>query len=456
MRGCCPLRNGVVGRKISASCGGAYAITDSAPPFLRSELPHAHSTSPPHDSLQVIENTRMSIAQHHKICSKLFQCLCSVARGAGKIQDCDPVDFLDEFDKYKLWSGNVGARHTGQYYELSLDYRLREASFFKDQVLRLLEILQRRLDKATHLLNGSRVPFEDCVSVSDAGGDESSRLPAISENMSQDDESLWESSSDTSSSVSCRSADQSESRKNSRKSATLLRFPKDPSDAANQGELFQVLDGIKNTITALYRLPIRRPAPIDRLRGRSADETAHFQYFDISYVRNKFPLLDGQVSKRLGAMITKRRQLLMYRRAHQDALKAPRVAAHSKDDPFSAITPQKSPIAGVQAVAQPIPNVIIQHPPSQRESGRSTRRTKATTAVEQAVDLFAPSIPESRFMSRTSVAASQLTKSIHIKVPPRPRNQDGLGMTRFQCNYCQLTPHIRSNIRWKYVSKSKW
>jgi hypothetical protein len=40
----------------------------------------------------------------------------------------------DEFDKYKLWAGNVGAAHWGKRYEISLDYRLREASFYKTQV----------------------------------------------------------------------------------------------------------------------------------------------------------------------------------------------------------------------------------------------------------------------------------------------------------------------------------
>ncbi len=40
----------------------------------------------------------------------------------------------EEFAKYKLWAGNVGAAHSGKRYEISLDYRLREASFYKTQV----------------------------------------------------------------------------------------------------------------------------------------------------------------------------------------------------------------------------------------------------------------------------------------------------------------------------------
>lgn len=40
----------------------------------------------------------------------------------------------EEFDKYKIWAGNVGAGHFGKRYKISLDYGLREAKFLKDQV----------------------------------------------------------------------------------------------------------------------------------------------------------------------------------------------------------------------------------------------------------------------------------------------------------------------------------
>ena len=44
------------------------------------------------------------------------------------------LEVQDEFDKYKIWAGNVGAAHEGKTSQLSLDYRLREASFYKAQV----------------------------------------------------------------------------------------------------------------------------------------------------------------------------------------------------------------------------------------------------------------------------------------------------------------------------------
>ena len=42
--------------------------------------------------------------------------------------------FADEFAKFKLWAGNMGAMHSGKTYEISLDYRLKLAPFYKAQV----------------------------------------------------------------------------------------------------------------------------------------------------------------------------------------------------------------------------------------------------------------------------------------------------------------------------------
>lgn len=42
--------------------------------------------------------------------------------------------FADEIAKFKLWAGNMGAMHSGRRYEISLDYRLKRAPFYKAQV----------------------------------------------------------------------------------------------------------------------------------------------------------------------------------------------------------------------------------------------------------------------------------------------------------------------------------
>ena len=69
-----------------------------------------------------------SIAQCHNRCHLAFKGLCEAAQGSPQYRD-----LLDEFDKYSLWAGNIGAAHS-ETNKLSLDYRLREATLYKEQV----------------------------------------------------------------------------------------------------------------------------------------------------------------------------------------------------------------------------------------------------------------------------------------------------------------------------------
>lgn len=75
----------------------------------------------------------MSLAESHAECYIAFQELCEAEQGSERCHSY----LLDEFDKYRLWAGNVGVAHSKETYKLSLDHRLREASFYKDQVLHI-------------------------------------------------------------------------------------------------------------------------------------------------------------------------------------------------------------------------------------------------------------------------------------------------------------------------------
>ena len=76
------------------------------------------------------------IAVSHLLCHGLFGRLCAATQlSTHKWLQSEPAlltDLLDEFDRYQLWAGNVGAGH--QSYKLSLDYRLEEATFYRDRV----------------------------------------------------------------------------------------------------------------------------------------------------------------------------------------------------------------------------------------------------------------------------------------------------------------------------------
>jgi hypothetical protein len=81
-----------------------------------------------------------SIAEAHHSCVDAFERLIAATLGhmAGprilNTHDLDKQAIQNAYDKYKLWAGNVGAMYHGQHWKKSLDYRLREASFYRIQV----------------------------------------------------------------------------------------------------------------------------------------------------------------------------------------------------------------------------------------------------------------------------------------------------------------------------------
>jgi hypothetical protein len=74
----------------------------------------------------------LSISQAHTDCVSIFLALIEASHSSHS-EGLNEAE--DVFDRYKLWAGNVGAIHGTNKYNLSLDYRLREASFYKSQVL---------------------------------------------------------------------------------------------------------------------------------------------------------------------------------------------------------------------------------------------------------------------------------------------------------------------------------
>lgn len=110
-------------------------------------------------------------------------------------------------------------------------------------------------------------------------------------------------------------------------SAQISRIS-DPSTEAlrlvdSPSEMTQLLGSIKYTVICLYRMPLRKPAPIDRIKGYDGTDMSLYQHFDVLYIRDKFPAADEPLATRLGKLITRRRQLLEYRRSHNEKLIAP-------------------------------------------------------------------------------------------------------------------------------------
>lgn len=311
------------------------------------------------------------------------------------------------------------------------------------------------MGKACQILKGERIPFEELSSDSDSDSRVSSQLGAEAPDVEED--SPWEVSSDSETELSIFKTGQPRTQAPKEKPSTISAVLPARATSAEKTpgvtELQQLLESVKLTVTCLYKLPLRKPAPIDRLSDQSTEELSYYQNFDISYVRDKFPdkRLDAQIIMRLGKMITRRRQLFLYRKRHSEKLRTdvavPSISpAGSAEERRRIATKTSDEAADAGGSDLQLANNTL----SQPEGSHITFQTKASTLRVGEIppkaihDLFAPSVAESE--SRTSLAASEATRDIRVEVPPRPSPER---MTGFKCKYCFLTPYIRSDHAWK-------
>ncbi|OKL55591.1 hypothetical protein UA08_09131 [Talaromyces atroroseus] len=349
----------------------------------------------------------MSIAKIHNECYLAFEELCNAAQKSERYHE-----LLDEFDKYCLWAGNVGAAHSGKTEKLSLDYRLREASSYKDQ--------------AHRILMGEQIPFEE---LSSCATSHNVTLSNPKLELSVDEDSPWEVSSESSSDLWPSEKSQTDGTK----LPASLEFSSEPAPQKIT-ELSQLVGSIRLGVTCLYKLPLRKPAPVDRLNDRSTEEVSCYQNFDITYVRDKFPdpRLGDDVTIRLGKMITRRRQLLLYRARHRSnlqtniAISKLGVIDSAGKDMGPAMMHDENVSLAQEAATMPM---------SEARSRDITLKSKATTFEMKDMppinveNLLAPSVVPSDRAS--SIAASEATKDIRIDVPPGPKSLEG-GIAQFE------------------------
>jgi hypothetical protein len=164
----------------------------------------------------------------------------------------------DELGRLRVWAANIGAHQAGLS---SLDYRLRDASHIKAQIVRLLEGLARK--------------FRHLEEVLDEDPDELDEL---------DEE------------------------------ADL--------DHGGVTEIQQIYKALTENINLLFRMSmlIRRPAHHDRLLGTRREDAVIYEPFDRQHVVEKFPRTNTEIANRLGAAISRRRAYLRYRDRHHAKL----------------------------------------------------------------------------------------------------------------------------------------
>lgn len=176
------------------------------------------------------------------------------------LQEIRLSSWQDELGRLRIWAANIGAHQTGQ---ASLDYRLRDSSHIRQQIIKLLESILERLQDARDIITDEE--DEDVESLNDG---------------------------------SCEGEEA-------------------------QGEFGQILGNIGSTIGCLFEMSIlvRKPARHDLHIGSKKVDVAAFEPFDRQHVAAKYPKADQTLIVRLGQAITRRRKYLKYRERHAAKLK---------------------------------------------------------------------------------------------------------------------------------------
>jgi len=219
----------------------------------------------------------------------------------------------DTLDKYNMWAGNLGANNCGQQYRkqlisATLASRLAIYKTIPPSVCSPT-IFQRILT----LMKGDR-PFGEGILSSYSDAVETKVwVEEEEEEEEEEEDSPWEVSSD------------SEAGHSPAQKSPIPAFQEINIVASNQASapipgLLPLVESASYIVKCLWRLPIRRPIPLDRMRERAAADSWYYQSFDVLHVRNKFPQVEEVVATRLGRMISRRRQLIQYRKSHTDRL----------------------------------------------------------------------------------------------------------------------------------------
>jgi hypothetical protein len=90
----------------------------------------------------------IQIPSHVASCGRHFHSLIKALPNAPRFAaQIKPGTTNDEFDRFKVWAGNIAAHRKGHR---SLEYRLRDAPHLKDETCNLLTALKESLQNGDH------------------------------------------------------------------------------------------------------------------------------------------------------------------------------------------------------------------------------------------------------------------------------------------------------------------
>ncbi|KAF2738524.1 hypothetical protein EJ04DRAFT_573686 [Polyplosphaeria fusca] len=353
---------------------------------------------------------------------RLFQDITSLLEstgsGFGSLADGDALS--DEFGRFRVWSGNLGALQKGHS---SLDYRLRDSPLLLRNALKLLKELEDNISEAISIISGARLPYEQQVKPDE----------------NEDDEDGFYSEDD------------------------------DNSDAgAPKTELEQRFSEIVDIIDNLYKLSVRIRTPTVRTRSIKAasyrpkdpetgiDILDQYAHFDLEHTRDLIRCLrmphvdldsvvhaglqttDSQVEthhfliERLSAAITLRRRQFKYWRRHRDKL-----GSSSVEDIVQVSQPVERPDIPRQDTqdtmdAQPeFPIVATLKTAPTEKTGKTLLSGTEATHHHQSLD----EIVDSRSVTSYATTVHDLTgRGVELPLPPKAADGD----KDFECPYCYI------------------
>ncbi|KAL9580521.1 MAG: hypothetical protein Q9212_004443 [Teloschistes hypoglaucus] len=309
--------------------------------------------------------------------------------------DFSQEDFIDLFGRFNVWADNIGA---GQQGRASLDYRLREASNYREVVMQNLRYLLKALNDVTSIVSGEKQPVDELSSDSD--------------------------SSDSLSSLDDESHD---------------------TDAVPQlsdwTELEQLQISINTFISSLYRVSViirENHKPFDRLVKCAKIDVSFYEFFDERHVLEKYPDAAAALIQRLGEANSKRRQYFKYRQQHREKLSQPPSLQNSGIPDHDARKTDHTTFDEVRAVSN---NGGAHPPPGVQEHSTtqlgSTKGSTIATSFHPPVEVPPPlEVVDqiSEVGTHTSYGTTTSVQIDKVAVPPAPAS--AINGREFECPYC--------------------
>ncbi|KAF2787070.1 hypothetical protein K505DRAFT_379832 [Melanomma pulvis-pyrius CBS 109.77] len=317
----------------------------------------------------------------------------------------------DEFGRFRVWSGNLGALQKGHS---ALDYRLRDSPLLSNNALKLLKELEENLSEAIAVVSGSRLPYE--------------QQPKPEETEEGDDDDDDDDGF----------------------------FSEDEDDGSETGapktELEQRFREVIDIIDNLYKLSVRIRTPTIRSRSLKAssyrpkdpetgvDILDQYATFDLQYTRELVTFLraphtndvkdDDPIIERLAKAITLRRRQFKYWKRHRDKLGVSTVLEEGLPDSHPLIerpdAPHRHDTLEIQ-LGNPI--VAALKDAASEQTGKTMLSGTEATRHHQSLD----DVVDSRSVTSYATTVRDLTGR-GIDLPPPPKTADG--DKDFECPYC--------------------